>query len=298
MKMKLDEGDLGFFQEAFAGGLMKAVRTLAKENLFEESLARAMIRAGRTLAKDGLFNGGYRPPEQIALQEEESRVDYDYAVMEKRGKEVNEQRVKARSVTEAIREARKMRGWGGRVMSCAILATPLFNGQVTAPLPSGLTQARPPAPPPTEPAPSPVQQPVTPPPGFAPAVPPPAAQETKRKPRTNLTAILKSVGERPNGYITRDEAVKLIGGTDSDNATLSIWIIGNEVPAAIVCGSGLKPTKGLPGRVMLHKESLLHRDAHRKANAGLAVRDRARYRPLTGLNGATRHQEEPAHATA
>lgn len=285
MKITFDSGDVGFLQDALAEGLMKAVRTLARENLFQEPLTKALITAGRQLAKDGLFNGGYKPPEQIALEEEESRADYDYAVIEKRGKEVDEQRVKARTVGEAIREARRKRGWGGRVMSCSIVATPLFNGQTSIPLPSHLVQAREPE----RPAPPPVQPPALEPPPAAPPVEAPAPQEKKKQPRTNLATILKTTGERPHGYIPRDEAVVLVGGGDSGQARLSKWIIEEHMPAIIVCGTGLPPTKGLPGRVYVEKKWLLERDDLRKLNA--LTHPGRRPNGVSRVNGTERHAD-------
>ncbi len=81
--------------------------------------------------------------------------------------------------------------------------------------------------------------------------------------RRSVRDVCKVVPERPHGYIDRAEAIELLGGP-SNSGILSTWILAKEVAALIVRDGKLPPTKGLPGRLMVNKESLLKRDAQRQ----------------------------------
>lgn len=121
-------------------------------------------------------------------------------------------------------------------------------------------------------APPPVDWGTAPEPTPTPVYVPPAPKITvlpEKKAQRSLNKVIKTVPNRPNGYITREEATDLIGGKDHksrDAARVCItqWLYNKEVPGVIV--SNYKPpTKGLPGRVFIEKETLQKRNASRMA---------------------------------
>jgi hypothetical protein len=94
----------------------------------------------------------------------------------------------------------------------------------------------------------------------------------KRKYRT-ASDVCYTVADRPQGYITTDEAVALLGGGESIKIQLGQWILDEDIPAVIVAGYK-PPTKGLPGRLMVKKQAALDRNDLRKHNAASLPRFR------------------------
>lgn len=80
------------------------------------------------------------------------------------------------------------------------------------------------------------------------------------------------MADRPTGFIMTDEAYELIGGT-SPSGALSQYVNNREVEALIVANVK-PPTKGLPGRLMINKQSLLARLDLRAQNSKKFIRDR------------------------
>lgn len=105
-----------------------------------------------------------------------------------------------------------------------------------------------------------------PPPQPDPPPPPPARAETERKVR-RMRDVLKTVGDRPHGYITTDEAAAHLSGMADHMAkwTIGQWLLDGVVEGVIVA-SFTPPTKGCPGRVMVKTESLLERERKRQTN--------------------------------
>jgi len=123
----------------------------------------------------------------------------------------------------------------------------------------------------------PTPEPVIPPPPPAPPPPPPIVVKPPAKPakkqRHYLRDIIRSTSDRPEGYILTDEARRIIGGDpDKAVAMLNVWVREKQVPAVILCGTRITPTKGLPGRLMVHGEAVRERNQLRIANAQLAPR--------------------------
>lgn len=258
---------------------MKIIFEEGDGKFLEQAIYRGLDRVLRGLARDNLFQSAGKPAEQVSVAEEESRVDREWLITETRsgphGAERDERRVTARSLTEAIKEARRLRGWGGRPTKTEELALPLFGREAP-------------------------ERPVNLPPGFQPAqplaaAPPPAPSvesERKRKERVKWHEILKTVGPRPAGFIARDDAVALIGGCETDKQTLNKWIASGEV-SAMICAS-MGKTKGLPGTIVVHKQTLVARNEHRKANAAVTPHLRTKYvapSHVNGANGAEHHAD-------
>ncbi len=124
---------------------------------------------------------------------------------------------------------------------------------------------------------SPAEPPPPPPPQVVPELPPafgrhmerppepPAPRPKRPKPsvqrRRSVADVCKTVGKRPEGFIDRAEATTIMGGPNHAG-TLSTWILGHEVEALIVAGMK-PPTKGLPGRLMVNRQSLEARNSRR-----------------------------------
>ncbi len=102
----------------------------------------------------------------------------------------------------------------------------------------------------------------------APPAPPP------RKKYRSVQQVCKTVADRPHGYILTEEAYEIMGGV-SPSGQLSQYVNNKEVEALIVANVK-PPTKGLPGRLMIHKESLLKR---------LELRDQNKSRPVSERRG-------------
>jgi hypothetical protein len=101
------------------------------------------------------------------------------------------------------------------------------------------------------------------------AAPPPVT--VKRKYRS-VQQVCKTVAERPVGFIATNDAWELIGGT-SPSGQLSQFVMNREIEAVIVA-SIKPPTKGLPGRLMINKESLVKRLVLRDQNRARSPADR------------------------
>jgi len=96
----------------------------------------------------------------------------------------------------------------------------------------------------------------------------PRPQPPERRARRTAAQVVRTVGDRPQGYVPTDELYDLIDTPSDARALLSQWIMNREVPAVIVANYK-PPTKGLPGRLMVEKNGLLQREALRKRNAAL-----------------------------
>lgn len=103
------------------------------------------------------------------------------------------------------------------------------------------------------------------PPGKA-TEPPPLNRMAKT--RSLYLKLYKTVGDRPDGYVTVADAVHFLGGP-TKSGMVSIWLQKHEVEALIVANVR-PPTKGLPGKLMINKSSLVARDQLRQANKQVA----------------------------
>lgn len=104
--------------------------------------------------------------------------------------------------------------------------------------------------------------------------PAPLPRPIEKKERRKIGTIIDTVHVKQPGYITTDQAADLMGGGESNKAQLSVWIRTKQVKALIFDISGIQPTKGAGGRVMVDKQSLLARDKLRRENAQLSPRER------------------------
>ena len=84
----------------------------------------------------------------------------------------------------------------------------------------------------------------------------PAPLMRTAKTRKLYLSLYKTVAHRPHGYISTAEAADFLGQNKSGQ--ISMWLQKGEVDALIVAGEK-PPTKGLPGRLMINKESLIAR---------------------------------------
>lgn len=111
-----------------------------------------------------------------------------------------------------------------------------------------------------------------------------------RRTRRSYADVVKSVPSRPIGYITVEDARELMNMPETTAApTLRNWIFDSEVKAVIACDARLAPTHGLPGRLMVEKESLLQRNRQRIENAALAPRYRDPFPRPASMNGVDDH---------
>lgn len=95
-----------------------------------------------------------------------------------------------------------------------------------------------------------------------------AKQDDGGKKRRNVADFCPSMSTRPQGFVTTDDAYKLMElPLEQAKSSLTTWIFNGAVKGVIVCGGGWTPTKGLPGRLMVDKQMVIARDAARKANA-------------------------------
>jgi hypothetical protein len=104
--------------------------------------------------------------------------------------------------------------------------------------------------------------------------PRPAETPATKAPRRSLRQVCKTVAKRPGGYITTDDAVEILAGVRPDSAGQMIfqWIWAGEIAAVIVAEFRGKPTKGLPGRLMVDRKSVIARNTQRLANRAVAPR--------------------------
>jgi hypothetical protein len=104
--------------------------------------------------------------------------------------------------------------------------------------------------------------------------PRPAETPAAKAPRRSLRQVCKTVAKRPDGYITTDDAVEILAGVRPDSAGQMIfqWIWAGEIAAVIVAEFRGKPTKGLPGRLMVDRKSVIARNTQRLANRAVAPR--------------------------
>ncbi len=150
------------------------------------------------------------------------------------------------------------------------------GGETAPPAPLPEVAEEPVWPPPSEPAPPQVPVFLRPPPEgpLPPRVkepPPKPPVQVKRKHRS-AQQVCKTVADRPQGYIQTTEAYEIMGGA-APSGQLSQYVHNREVEAVIVA-SIKPPTKGLPGRLMINKQSLLDRLKRRDENKTLPVKDR------------------------
>lgn len=93
-----------------------------------------------------------------------------------------------------------------------------------------------------------------------------APERMHRRPLTDFCPIVN--GCRP-GFIPANEARHLIGGLDGPaNTMLRKWLMEGQVHG-VIDTAVQPPTKGLPGRLMVHKQELITRNEVRKRNAAL-----------------------------
>ncbi len=108
---------------------------------------------------------------------------------------------------------------------------------------------------------------------------PVSAQPKKRAKHRSAQQVCKTVADRPHGYIQTTEAYELMGGS-APSGQLSQYVHNREVEAVIV--AGIKPpTKGLPGRLMINKASLMTRLKLRDENKAKPVRERMQTSSIT-----------------
>lgn len=165
----------------------------------------------------------------------------------------------ARAMTRAIVSALKIAAREGLLRP---EAEPEPEGVAVAPEPP-----RPEAAPPEEPVAAPPRVPIflKPPPDnpFPPgkAVEPPPLK-SHAKTRKIYLELYRTVAVRPQGYISVPEACDFLGGAKF-SGPVSTWLQKGELEACIVANE--KPTKGLPGKLMIKKESLIARDQARRS---------------------------------
>lgn len=103
----------------------------------------------------------------------------------------------------------------------------------------------------------------------------PSPKKHRQKNR-HITDVAQIVEGRVPGFIPSEDALSLIGVSDPAYAAqlLRSWVFGKEVEAVIQQGAKVTPTKGLPGKLMIHKLQLTQRNELRKRNAALPTRER------------------------
>lgn len=169
----------------------------------------------------------------------------------------------ARAMTRAVVSALKIAARDG------LLLRPERAAEVITPEAIFTEPADGPAPPP-EPTPEPAREPRVPiflkpppdnpfPPGKA-VEPPPLKSHAKT--RKIYLELYRTVAVRPQGYISVPEACDFLGGAKF-SGPVSTWLQKGELEACIVANE--KPTKGLPGKLMIKKESLIARDQARRS---------------------------------
>ncbi len=203
----------------------------------ETTLTRAMIRAFRQLAKEGLFS----QPAAASAQPEPRTPRPSPPVTEEPAL------VELEDVIEAAKETAEVSN-GARAPAEQEAPrereVPIFL-----------------RPPPENPFPA--QRPRE----------PALAQPKKRAKHRSAQQVCKTVADRPQGYIQTTEAYELMGGS-APSGQLSQYVHNKEVEAVIV--AGIKPpTKGLPGRLMINKASLVARLKLRDENKAKSVHQRS-----------------------
>jgi hypothetical protein len=95
-------------------------------------------------------------------------------------------------------------------------------------------------------------------------------QPTKRR---SLADLLRTVDGVLPGFVPEEDAEAIMGDEVSARQQLRQWIFSGQVQAIIV-RRGYAHSKGLPGKLMVHKQQLITRDQTRKRNATLPPRAR------------------------
>lgn len=129
----------------------------------------------------------------------------------------------------------------------------------------------------------PTREPITPvikPEVFGPPWPGTPVNKKMGKPkekRRSIRNVAKVQVDRPFGYVTTQDAAKLMTDMTMDQAItcINVWALDREIPS-VICTSEKPPTKGLPGRLMVDKAELIKRNDTRKRNAALPPRMRQR----------------------
>jgi hypothetical protein len=88
-------------------------------------------------------------------------------------------------------------------------------------------------------------------------VEPPPPLKGAAKTQNLYRKLYRTVHDRPEGYIDTKAAMKLLGGPNF-SGPISTWLQKGQVEAVIVANI-TPPTKGLPGRLMISKSSLIAR---------------------------------------
>jgi hypothetical protein len=84
--------------------------------------------------------------------------------------------------------------------------------------------------------------------------PPPLKRMAKT--RKLYLKLYKTVADRPQGFITAHEAAAVLG--ENKSGQISMWLQKGELDAVIVANEK-PPTKGLPGKLMISKDSVIAR---------------------------------------
>lgn len=78
-----------------------------------------------------------------------------------------------------------------------------------------------------------------------------------------FTKLYKTVATKPNGtFMTQSEAARFLGDAAKYSGPVSTWLQNGQLDAIIVADMK-PPTKGLPGKLLIRKESLIARNAQR-----------------------------------
>lgn len=104
------------------------------------------------------------------------------------------------------------------------------------------------------------------------AVEPAPKQKSFKKTGPLYQKLYPTMKEKPQGtYLTQTEAAELLGDPSKFSGPISTWLQNKQLEAVIV--TDIKPpTKGLPGRLLIRKESLIARDQQRQtSNRGRAA---------------------------
>jgi hypothetical protein len=104
--------------------------------------------------------------------------------------------------------------------------------------------------------------------GNGTAAPPQPPTKEKRPGDSKMGEFCASTSKKPEGYITTSDAYELMDmPIEHAKSALRIWIAKGDVSGVIWCDSGMTPTKGLPGRLMVKAADVRVRDQRRKQTA-------------------------------
>ncbi len=114
------------------------------------------------------------------------------------------------------------------------------------------------------------------------APPAPADAKPKKQQQRSLKELLPTCADRPSGFITREEATKLIGGDQAAQSSISNWLYGKKLQGWIV--ANIKPpSKGCPGKICVNREQLLALNRQRQHNVMTLPQLKIRARAAAGV---------------